>query len=121
MNKLKYCILVLALVIGGSLFAQSQRELQQLMRERNEYYFTLTVQEPSEIQGINKLCSVDGTDGRTVVCYANQQQYDNLLLAGYQPELQTPPSMLDDAVMWDGSNRAAYEWDSYPTYDAYQA
>jgi hypothetical protein len=121
MNKLKCFILVLALVIGGSLFAQSQRELQQLMRERNEYYFTLTVQEPSEIQGISKLCSVDGTDGRTVVCYANQQQYDNLLLAGYQPELQTPPSMLDDAVMWDGSNRAAYEWDSYPTYDAYQS
>lgn len=121
MNKLKYCILVLALVIGGSLFAQSQRELQQLMRERNEYYFTLTVQEPSEIQGINKLCSVDGTDGRTVVCYANQQQYDNLLLAGYQPELQTPPSMLYDAVMWDGSDRASYEWDSYPTYDAYQS
>ena len=121
MNKLKYCILVLALVIGGSLFAQSQRELRQLMRERNEYYFTLTVQEPSEIQGISKLCSVDGTDGRIVVCYANQQQYDNLLLAGYRPELQTPPSMLYDAVMWDGSDRASYEWDSYPTYDAYQS
>ena len=121
MNKLKYCILVLALVIGGSLFAQSQRKLQQLMRERNEYYFALTVQEPSEIQGISKLCSVDGTDGRTVVCYANQQQYDDLLLAGYQPELQTPPSMLYDAVMWDGNDRASYEWDSYPTYDAYQS
>ena len=112
--------MVLALIMSGNLFAQSQRELQQLMRERNEYYFTLTVQQPSEIQGISELCSVDGTDGKTVVCYANQQQYDNLLLAGYQPMLQTPPSMLDESVMWDGSNRAAYEWDSYPTYDAYQ-
>ena len=113
--------MVLALVVSSSLFAQSQRELQQLMRERNEYYFTLTVQQPSEIQGISELCSVDGTDGRTVVCYANQQQYDNLLLEGYQPTLQTPPSMLDEAVMWDGSNRATYEWDSYPTYGAYQS
>ena len=121
MNKFRHLILVLVLVISGSLFAQSQRELQQLMRERNEYYFTLTVQESSEIHGISKICSVDGTDGRTVVCYANQQQYDDLLLAGYQPELQTPPSMLCDAVMWDGNDRSSYEWDSYPTYDAYQS
>ena len=121
MNKFRHLILILALVIGGSLFAQSQRELQQLMRERNEYYFTLTVQQPSEIQEISRLCSVDGTDGRNVVCYANQQQYDKLLQAGYQPKLQTPPSMLYDAVMWDGSDRATYEWDSYPTYDAYQS
>lgn len=121
MNKIRYSILVLAVIVSGVLHAQSPKELGELMRERNEYYFTLTVQEPSEIQGISKLCSVDGTDGRTVVCYANQQQYDDLLLAGYQPTLQTPPSMLDEAVMWDGSNRAAYEWDSYPTYDAYQS
>ena len=121
MNRFRNLILILALVISGSLFAQSQRELGQLMRERNEYYFTLSVDNPSEIQGINRLCSVDGTDGKNVVCYANQQQYDKLLLAGYQPTLLTPPSMLYEAVMWDGSNRAAYEWDSYPTYDAYQS
>ena len=121
MSKFKYCILVLAVIVTGILPAQSQKELGELMRERNEYYFTLTVQQPSEIQRISELCSVDGTDGKTVVCYANQQQYDNLLLAGYKPSLQTPPSMLDEAVMWDGSNRAAYEWDSYPTYDAYQS
>ena len=23
-------------------------------------------------------------------------------------------------AMWDGSNRADYEWDAYPTYDAYE-
>ena len=121
MNKFKLLLLALALVVGSSLSAQSQRELGQLMRNRGEYYFTLTVGDPSEIQGINMLCSVDGTDGRTVVCYANQQQYDKLLQAGYQPKLMTPPSMREEAVMWDGSNRATYEWDSYPTYDAYQS
>ena len=121
MKKFRYFILVLALVVSGSLFAQSQKELRQMMRERNEYYFTLTVEKPTEIQAISELCSVDATDDKNVVCYANQQQYDKLLLAGYQPTLMTPPSMLDEAVMWDGSNRASYEWDSYPTYDAYQS
>ena len=113
--------MAIALVFGTNLLAQSQKELGQLMRERNEYYFTLTIQQPSEIQGISNLCSVDGTDGKTVVCYANQQQYDKLLQSGYKPSLMTPPSMLEESVMWDGSNRASYEWDSYPTYDAYQS
>ncbi|MBR5725639.1 MAG: PKD domain-containing protein [Muribaculaceae bacterium] len=121
MKFLRYLILFCIAVIGGTVSAQSQRELNQLMRERNEYYFTLSVHDPTEIQTINSICSVDGTDGRTVICYANQRQYDKLLQSGYQPMLMTPPSMLDKAVMWDGSNRASYAWDSYPTYDAYQS
>ncbi len=90
------------------------------MHERGEYYFTLTIQQPSEVQEINRVCSVDGIDGMNVVCYANQKQYDNLLQAGYKPTLQTPPSMLEEAKMWDG-NRATYEWDSYPTYSQYES
>ena len=117
---LRNCILAFALLVSGSLFAQSQKELGQLMRERGEYYFTLDVQKASEIQQINSLCSVDGTDGKTVVCYANQKQYENLLQAGYKPTLQTPPSLREEAKMWDG-NRATYEWDSYPTYNQYES
>ena len=117
---LRNCILAFALLISGSLFAQSQKELGQLMRERGEYYFTLDVQKASEIQKINTICSVDATDGKTVVCYANQKQYENLLQAGYKPTLQTPPSLREEAKMWDG-NRATYEWDSYPTYSQYES
>ena len=120
MNKLKYCFLVLAVIVSGILPAQNQKELGKLMRERNEYYFTLSVNSRTEIQAISDLCSVDGTDGKTVVCYANQQQYDKLLLAGYQPTLQTPPSLRQEAKMWDG-NRSTYEWDSYPTYEQYES
>ena len=119
MKFLRFSFVMLALIISCSMMAQSQKELSQLMRERNEYYFTLNVNDPHEIQAINELCSVDGFKGTTVVCYANQQQYDRLLKAGYQPNLQTPPSMLEEAVMWDG--RATYEWDSYPTYSQYES
>ena len=120
MKNLRFILLLCIAVISGTINAQSQKELGQLMRERNEYYFTLSVNDPAEIQTINGICSVDGIDGRTVVCYANQQQYDKLLQAGYQPKLQTPPSLREEAKMWDG-NRATYEWDSYPTYYAYQS
>ena len=104
-------------VIGGTLSAQSQRELGQLMRERGEYYFILNVDNPNEIQAISEICSVDGTDGRKVVAYANQKEYDRLLQAGFQPTLQTPPSLRANVTMWDGNG--TYNWNAYLTYPQY--
>jgi len=101
--------------------AQNQREFQQLMRDRGEYYFTLSVDDPAQIQELSRICSVDATDGRTVVAYANQQEYDKLLSLGFQPELQTPPSLREEAKMWEGGDRSTYEWNSYLTYGDYVA
>lgn len=112
----RFLFISLVFLLGTVSYAQM--DLNTLMRERGEYYFTLKVNELSEIQAINSICSVDVTNGKTVVCYANQQEYDALLQAGYQPSLQTPPSMREEAVMWDG-NRTTYEWDSYLTYGQY--
>ena len=117
MRFLRYLFLACIAVIAGTVSAQSQRELGQLMRERGEYYFTLTVDNPKEIQAISEICSVDGTDGRRVVAYANQKEYDRLLQAGFQPELQTPPSLRANVTMWNG--QGTYNWDSYLTYDQY--
>ncbi len=120
--KKHFFLILLTAVICGHLFAQeSQRDLAQLMKNRGEYYFSLPVKQQAEIQAINSLCSVDRTDGQTAICYANQQQYERLLKQGYQPTLMTPPSMREAVAMWDGSNRAAYDWDSYPTYPAYES
>ncbi len=121
MKTLRCFILILAAIISGNIFAQNgQKDLEQLMRERGEYYFSLTVLKPTEIQAISDLCSVDGSDGKTVIAYANQRQYDNLIQHGYQPTLMTPPSMREMPVMHDAT-RGTYDWDSYLTYDEYEA
>lgn len=99
----------------------AQTDWNKVMRERGEYYFSLEVQNTKEVQNIDALCSVDQLNGSTVICYANCKQYDEILRLGYQPTLLTPPSMQNEVVMWDGSNRAAYDWDQYPTYQAYEA
>ena len=119
MRFLRYLVLFCIAVISGTVNAQSQRELGQLMRNRGEYYFTLNVDDPTLIQIIGEICSVDGTDGRNIVAYANQQEYDKLLSLGLQPVLQTPPSLRQEAKMWEGGDRATYEWDSYLTYEQY--
>ena len=119
MRHLRHIFLLFAVLVGGNLSAQT--DLERLMRSRGEYYFTITVQQPTEIQAISDLCSVAGTDGKTVVCFANQNEYEMLLEQGYQPKLQTPPSMLEEPIMWDGSHRETYDWDAYPTYEAYES
>ena len=104
----------LLFIVGATSFAQS--DLRTLMRERGEYYFTLSKDDLTGIQNLGELCSVDGFDGRNVVCYANQQEYDKLLSLGLQPVLQTPPS-LRAVTMWNG--QGTYSWDCYLTYPQY--
>ena len=116
MKTTRYYIL-LSLVFFFGAISYAQKDLNTLMRERGEYYFTLSIDDPVEIQTISDICSVDGTDGETVVCYANQQEYDKLLQAGYQPNLQTPPSMRANVTMWDGNG--TYNWNAYLTYNQY--
>lgn len=122
MKTLHYFILTLAMMVCGNIFAQkSQQELKHLMQERNEYYFTFELNGHDDLKAIARSISVDRVDGKTVTAYANNNDFAKFEQFGYEITLQTPPSMLYEAKMWDGSNRAAYEWDQYPTYTAYEA
>ena len=119
---MKKVLIILAALICGNLFAQkSQQELNQLMQERNEYYFTFNLNGNDNLSAIAHTISVDRVDGNVVTAYANSQEFANFQKLGYEVTLQTPPSMLFEAEMWDGNNRAAYDWDQYPTYPAYEA
>ena len=120
MKTLKHLLSLCAFILlGTSSFAQNSN-LDALMRSRNEYYFSVEVSDKAEAKALNRIVSVDKMTGNTVVCYANSSQYDLLVAAGYKPTLLTPPSMLEEAEMWDGGNRATYDWTSYPTYSAYE-
>ncbi|MBQ8958909.1 MAG: DUF2817 domain-containing protein [Bacteroidales bacterium] len=122
MKTLRYFTILLATLICGCIFAQeTQKELEQISKNHGEYYFSLNIEKPTDFQALSTLCSIDDLKGKTVVCYANQEQYENLLKQGYQPTLMMPPSLQFKVEMWDGSNRAAYDWDAYPTYEAYES
>lgn len=122
MKTSRYFLLLLAVVVCGSTFAQrSQQELNQLMQQRNEYYFTFNLNGNDDLNAIAHTISVDRVDDNVVTAYANNNAFAKFQNMGYEVTLQTPPSMLEEHAMWDGSNRAAYEWDSYPTYEAYES
>ena len=98
----------------------AQTDLETMMATRGEYFFSLPLQQREEAARLTRLCSVDKLEGNRLICYANEEQYHQLLAMGYQPTLLMPPSMQEHYAMWDGTNRVAYDWDAYPTYEAYQ-
>ena len=90
------------------------------MQQRNEYYFTFELNGNDNLNAIARTISVDRVDGKVVTAYANNNDFAKFQQLGYEVTLQTPPSLLEKVAMWDGSNRAEYDWDSYPTYTAYE-
>lgn len=111
---------ILFLFVSLGLFAQ-ETNLSKLMQDRNEYYFTFELNGNDNLQKIAQTISVDRVDGNVVTAYANNKEFAEFQQFGYEITLQTPPSMMFEAEMWDGSNRAEYDWDAYPTYSAYEA
>ena len=111
---------ILFLFVSFGLFAQ-ETNLSKLMQDRNEYYFTFELNGNDNLQQIANTISVDRVDGNVVTAYANNKEFAEFQKMGYEITLQTPPSMMEKHVMWDGNNRAAYDWDQYPTYSAYES
>ena len=110
---------ILFFFVSLGLFAQ-ETNLNKLMQERNEYYFTFELNGNDNLPQIAHMISVDRVDGNVVTAYANNKEFAEFQKLGYEITLQTPPSMMFEAEMWDGSNRAEYDWDQYPTYSAYE-
>ncbi|MBR4838153.1 MAG: T9SS type A sorting domain-containing protein [Bacteroidales bacterium] len=115
----KNLLVILFLFVSLGLTAQ-ETNLNKLMQDRNEYYFTFELNGNDNLPKIAQMISVDRVDGNVVTAYANNKEFAEFQKLGYEIILQTPPSMLEEHVMWDGSNREEYDWDQYPTYSAYE-
>ncbi len=116
----KIFILLFLSMISLSIFAQ-QDELNSLMKERNEFYFSFEIDDMQDLNKVAKMISIDKIEGDKVIAYANNKSYDDFLSLGIETTLLTPPSMLETHKMFDGRTRAEYDWDQYPTYEAYEA
>ena len=114
-------LFILTFLFSFALNLSSQEnDLYSLMKERNEFYFSFKC-EPQRLVEMMNLVSVDKVDGDSVVAYANNEEYEKFLELGIETVLLTPPSMLETHVMYDGETRDEYEWDEYPTYEAYES
>lgn len=114
-------LFVLTLFVLGFFNLSSQDvALYSLMKERNEFYFQFEC-DIQRLAEISSLISIDKFDGCSVVAYANNKEYEKILTLGLETTLLTPPSMLENHNMYDGATRDKYEWNEYPTYEAYES
>lgn len=116
----KRFLVILFLFVSLGLSAQ-ETSLIDLMQQRGEYYFNFKLNGNDDLKAIAHTIIVDNVNGDVVTAYANDKQFYDFQKFGYDITLQTPPSMLEKHEMYDGRTRATYEWDAYPTYDAYEA
>lgn len=113
-------LFILTFLFSFALNLSSQEnDLYSLMKERNEFYFSFKCEPRRLVEMMNQV-SIDKVDGDSVVAYANSEEYEKFLESGIETMLLTPPSMFETHVMYDGKTRDEYEWDEYPTYDAYE-
>lgn len=117
MKKIFLSLLLIALTLN----LLSQENLTSLMKERDEYYFQIEGVEDYDVKEIASLVSIDKIFDDKIIAYANGKQYERLVSMGVTPLLLTPPSMLHEYVMYDGKCRDDYNWDQYPTYEAYES
>ena len=113
-------IFLLVAVFSLNVYSQ-EKDLRSMMKERNEFYFSFEIDDLQDLAKIAKVISIDNVDGNKVTAYANNKQYERFLTLGMETTLLTPPSMLENHKMFDGRTRAEYDWDEYPTYEAYEA
>jgi PKD repeat protein len=114
----KSYILVFLLSISALVFAQSTNDLDKYLENNKEAYVQVKINSPKDIFTINKSISVDIIDAAHVGLYITHANLDKFYQLGYDYQIQTPPSKLHEYTMYDGS-KETYEWDTYPTYEAY--
>lgn len=115
----KRFLFVLLLLVSVCVSAQ-EKDLDAMMQQRNEYYFSFKLNADDDLSKIARTISVDKVDGDVVVAYANNLNFMEFNKLGHDITLLTPPSLVEEHRMFDGNSRATYEWDSYPTYEAYE-
>ena len=115
----KRFLFVILLLVSVCVSAQ-EKDLDAMMQQRNEYYFSFKLNADDDLSKIARTISVDKVDGDVVVAYANNLNFKEFNKLGHDITLLTPPSLVEEHRMFDGNSRATYEWDSYPTYEAYE-
>jgi hypothetical protein len=85
--------------------------------EKGELYFSFVVENVNEINSIGKYISIDKVDDKTVYAYANRSQFE--MFNTFQKDflILTPPSEVTKVMM--NKSMVGYDFQTYPTYEAY--
>ena len=101
--------------------AFSQNEIDSLFNKRSEIYFKFNISSRSEINSLTRMISIDNVKGNQVFAYANKKDFFNFLQLNYSYSILNTPSSLINPKMFDKNEKGNYNWNAYPTYQAYES
>jgi len=120
MKRLYYLLLLTIFVMPAYSQNNLPEQMEAFFSQKREAYFSIEASTPKEIIPLMKIISVDEIKDGEVRAYANKKEFSKFLELGYNYELLPNPGDLLDPEMYDGS-KGEYDWDEYPTYEAYVA
>ncbi len=111
-----------AFVLCFAVNAQTQNYFD--FSKRGEVFFSFNKTEANDnLPQLNNIISIDKIEDDVVYAYANEEEFLAFLKFNLEPTVLTPPSKLEKSYKMYSLNqylsKETYEWDSYPTYEAY--
>ena len=120
MKRIYYLLLFTIIVFPAYSQNNLPEHMEDFFTQKREAYFSIEASTPKEIIPLMNMISVDEIKDGELRAYANKKEFSKFLELGYNYELLPNPGDLLDPEMYDGS-KEVYEWDEYPTYEAYVA
>jgi len=94
----------------------------EYLEKKGEVYFKFKINSRSATSDLTHIISTDNISGNEVYAYANRAEFETFLTQNIDYEVLTPPGdLLPDPAMYHGLPSEPFEWDKYPTYEAYVA
>lgn len=118
---MKNYLSIFALFLSLTVFGQGDAyySLDKYLQEKGEAFVKINTNSTKDILNLAPLMSIDEIDGDEVYAYMYEKGFAEFKELDLSFEILQKPGELFVPKMYDGSNKEAYEWDAYPTYEAY--
>lgn len=120
MKKLNFLFLMLIISLSG--FAQEPmvETLSNYLKNNKEAYVKVRCNSEKDLYMLSQKISIDKPTGNDVYAYINSNNLSDFLALNLDFVVETRPSEMFVPKMFDGS-KDTYDFQHYPTYDAYIA
>ncbi|MEI6435355.1 MAG: M14 family zinc carboxypeptidase [Bacteroidota bacterium] len=118
--KLRITLLLIAAIFTG--FILRGQDIPEILKKRNEIFFSFEVKSTQEINTLGNLISIDNVKDKKVWAYANIEQYLKFLKLGYDITMLPPPGVNTEVEMTNHTVLSPLTtWNFYPTYTNYES
>ncbi len=121
----KVVLIIYVFFVLNVLYSQNIQKSDSILNLKGEICFSFIEQNKTKINQISRIVSIDNVkENGKVFCYANKEEFNNFLKLNilWQLEPHTSDISFDLKMISkeEISSKTILDWDTYPTYDAYQ-